>query len=967
MRLVVVFFVVLAAAAIITSMAAWGITYGTSYDRVSTMASQFTALAQASFIGFGSFIADLLRSNAALVDAILEAQEASGQNRTQQTQVQMAQTIGILVNYTTNSTQQTQRQVGGVVSAFDALMATVVTEFRGMADMYVARIRRDVSARLMAMQSSYVVTEFALMKNVQHLIDLGLLDLSRAPTDPVNVEDCNLLALLCDTSNDFYGLEFSISSVTGRYYVCSQLDGAAVSTRNYSGGVYNESLWRWLPSSSTVPMKKRCLSEVPAVEPVGLGCSPAQSCRCGRDQRCTPWFQSLANATSSYFMYGVYDDSGVPWVNTFFTLVNLTASPPALLGVVGLRQSLFISQYTLPAALDLDSATSMAMVLNDTGLSNLGSNARKCTPNETMPGDPALPWYSALRACDPGLRAVAQWLAANRSQTQMVTLDVQDMLWDVSTQQIAGLSYFFFVGTNKSEAYQAIDATQATANGLLAATRAKVLADVAASGAATQAYMAFLGAQNIQATQAMQDRFQEQVAALGAAAHASLLDSQARTSVGAGALMVNQTTAVEAQKTSALHTMGITAGWTVAVVFSLLLGVLCLSAWGTIRMTKTLTQIIALMEDVADLRVEHLTIPQGSSVQEVTRIQTAFQVMVARLTEYKGYIPAGVFEQLALPPRADTGSDDGRASDLSDTSSRQSSCTSLSGQPLGTSRQHSYQVSPVALPHPHWGAGRRSAAKQAAVLAVNVVGFMDLLLASKECLSKTIFNDYITQIHEVVSQNRGNIDFLSGDQVFATFNAHVPCGDPAGSASAAALDLQTELLPKLGNRMRFQIGVSFGPVMASTVGYIKFKFMVTVGSPMKVAAILSHREGLESGSILVDSALQERVKYSFDFQPVELLYLPRVKSLNLGTSTSQRAFVLRKKKKLQVDEWLYQLVDGADSSDWSKTFERLVAAPSTAEMQRRLEDYLTKYPTDDLALRLRDRVSEWTPGKGIAV
>lgn len=37
--------------------------------------------------------------------------------------------------------------------------------------------------------------------------------------------------------------------------------------------------------------------------------------------------------------------------------------------------------------------------------------------------------------------------------------------------------------------------------------------------------------------------------------------------------------------------------------------------------------------------------------------------------------------------------------------------------------------------------------------------------------------------------------------------------------------------------------------------------------------------------------------------------------------------------------------------DWSKTFERLVAAPSTAEMQRRLEDYLTKYPTDDLALR----------------
>lgn len=28
----------------------------------------------------------------------------------------------------------------------------------------------------------------------------------------------------------------------------------------------------------------------------------------------------------------------------------------------------------------------------------------------------------------------------------------------------------------------------------------------------------------------------------------------------------------------------------------------------------------------------------------------------------------------------------------------------------------------------------------------------------------------------------------SGDQVFATYNAHLPCGDPAGAATAAALD-----------------------------------------------------------------------------------------------------------------------------------------------------------------------------------
>eukprot|EP00667_Euglena_gracilis_P032368 EG_transcript_49488 len=130
MRLCVLFLAVLALSAIVTSMAAWGITYGTSYSRVTTMAAHFTGLAQGSFAGFGSFVTDLLGGNAALVDAILLAQKTSGVQRTEQTKAQMLQTIGMLVNYTTNSTDQTQQQMDEVVDAFGDLMDTVVAEFK---------------------------------------------------------------------------------------------------------------------------------------------------------------------------------------------------------------------------------------------------------------------------------------------------------------------------------------------------------------------------------------------------------------------------------------------------------------------------------------------------------------------------------------------------------------------------------------------------------------------------------------------------------------------------------------------------------------------------------------------------------------------------------------------------------------------------------------------------------------------
>eukprot|EP00668_Euglena_longa_P010926 GGOE01013248.1.p1 GENE.GGOE01013248.1~~GGOE01013248.1.p1 ORF type:complete len:574 (-),score=190.63 GGOE01013248.1:138-1826(-) len=559
-----------------------------------------------------------------------------------------------------------------------------------------------------------------------------------------------------------------------------------------------------------------------------------------------------------------------------------------------------------------------------------------------------------------------------------ILLEASGLLWDVTPIQSLVASYFFITGTNVSLTNRKIAITEATAFSKLDTVRDQLISEANATGTATRIYMASLGANNIRAAQAMQDGLLAEVHELENSSWATLAASRENTTAAAQANIESQAAAVEELKTAQLNEMVNTAGWTIAVVFSILLVALLLSAWGTVRVTNNLTHIIDLMEGVAELKVENLTLLQCSSVQEVARIQTAFQVMVQRLAEYKSYIPQGVFEKMEHERQEkeerfkDDASDDGISDQLTTSDSgRLSRVRSKPANRMSTSDGSEVvsvrNVSSAGGTLPPSPTSRKSVRKQVSVLAINVSGFMDMLLTTNDALSKSIFNDYITQVHEAAVQGRGNIDYLAGDQVFVTFNAHVPCGDPAGAAAVAALDMRQQLLRKLGDRLKFHIGVSFGPVFASSVGYTKFKFMVTVGSPTKVASILAHMNDLLNGSILVDFNLEQRLRYSFTLRPVELLYLPWLKSFAKDLPASQRTFLLVNRKELQEDEWLYQVEKETGASDWNSTFEQLVAATSAQQAQSLLQQYLSDHPDDELALRLKDRLALWVPGRGIRV
>eukprot|EP00668_Euglena_longa_P024139 GGOE01030153.1.p1 GENE.GGOE01030153.1~~GGOE01030153.1.p1 ORF type:complete len:970 (-),score=281.25 GGOE01030153.1:118-2670(-) len=843
-----------------------------------------------------------------------------------------------------------------VVDTFAGLMGTVVTDFKLLASNYTSQIRADLAAKVIALLASAINAGAKSRVRLQQLIDIGLLDITRAPTDPIGEKDCDFLSVLCNTAYEVGPYILNVVSATGRLYSCGLLDGGLVSVVSRQGGLYNQSNLRWRPYAVGVPaavqksMKDRCLSEPSEVEVVGRNCVWPMSCQCGADPRCTYVYQFYVNTSASHQVSFVRpEDSGVVQLTVALNFVNASATPPALLGVSYGSNSVAMLNLGLSYLLGPLGDTNLAVLMDDAVLSVLGNMVRPCAPNDVTPGNLSFPAWSAFRSCDPGLRTVAQYISDHRPITKPFTLESDGFVWDVKYDSNLQMSCYFVVGANKSLINKDIVASEARATTQLNAVRTELTRKVAASGAATNAYVAAVGEQNVQATQAMQNSFLLELHQLENSSRASLAASQQSSAANAESTTHSQATAVEQLKSDQLSEMATTVGWTIAVVLAILLLSLLISMCGTIRITNSLANIIGLMEDVADMKVENLTVPQSSGVREVARIQAAFQVMVERLSEYKSYIPAGVFEKLGETAKEVDLNDDRRTSGHS---------TSLAS-PIGR-LVHSRKQSSIPSSGPAW-----KSTNSVAVLSINVVGFMNASLDLIDCQSKSVFNEYVVHVHEVVSQGRGNIDFLAGDQIFVTFNAHLPCSDPAGVATAAALDVRQSLLSKLGDQLKFQIGMAFGPVFASSVGYAKFKFMVTVGTPMKVAAILAHMKRLVNGAILVDAGLKERVKYEYHLRPVELLYLPRLKSFAADAPTSQRVSMLVSKKNLQADEWLYQVGKDVDYTEWSPTFDRLVAATSEEERQRRLQQYLADFPDDDVAQRLMDRLPLWVPGCGI--
>eukprot|EP00668_Euglena_longa_P001314 GGOE01001555.1.p1 GENE.GGOE01001555.1~~GGOE01001555.1.p1 ORF type:complete len:994 (+),score=322.69 GGOE01001555.1:389-2983(+) len=854
-------------------------------------------------------------------------------------------------------------------------MGAVMTQFKAVAMVYASMLRSQMASKGSTTLTTMVSQRVAALQRFAMMNQLGLLNLSESPSDDIGEDDCVLLGLVCSTADEFGGLQtVTLGLASGRYYSCANSTGV-ISVISSNGSLFNEYQRKWLPSSSQKTMKQRCMADPYVMEPVARNCPLPLSCQCGVDPRCSIWYTPFINATSaSLVVSDVFAGlNNAPAIAASFPLFGLVSGTPKLLGVVSSNIAFYIVDYYM-STMGASNGTYAVLLLNDTYLTVVGSIARKCGSNETNPGNASLPKWSGLRACDSGVQMVASWLFQNRTTSQ-ATLQFNGVVWDIFPTTTSYISYYFAIGMTLSEINAAIDASDVKATAQLSAVRTQQIAKVAATGKTTRDYMTMVGQEEIEATQAMQDTFLLELAALENTSRAALAASQQSSTAQVEELTVSQTTEVDSLKAKHLDAMAITTGWTIAVVFAILIVVLLCSAWNTITVTNNLTNIIGLMEDVANMKVENLQVPQNSHVTEVARIQCAFQVLIVRLAEYKSYMPAGLFEQSedSKEAKEERDNDEGSESEASDLESQHPS-TAVKSLPL--KQQPSFRSESSGATQSRGApssrglcipGGRRALRKNIVALSLNVLGFRDTLGSMNDTLIKSTFSQYVGLIHEAVAQNRGNIDCILGDQVFVTFNAHITCADPAGAAAAAAFEMQGMISQKVGDRFKFQIGLSFGAAFAGTVGYAKFKSMVTMGSPMKIASILSHLAHFGNSTILADSTLEDRLRFTFSLTPVELIHLPQLSASSLHVSPSTRVLMLQDKIFMQEDEWMYQLGKGSPITDWNQTFSHVTTAPTIDAARGALQQYLAVHPADAVALRLRDRLPYWVPGFGVTL
>eukprot|EP00668_Euglena_longa_P024148 GGOE01030162.1.p1 GENE.GGOE01030162.1~~GGOE01030162.1.p1 ORF type:complete len:891 (-),score=182.92 GGOE01030162.1:1118-3394(-) len=658
-------------------------------------------------------------------------------------------------------------------------MSAVVTDFKGVATGYASQLRSALAAKASTALLQTINGRNASMQRFQTLNALGLLNLSKVPWEPIGLDDCTLLGLLCSATAEMSTAEpVVLVLATGRYYSCRTGKEAFISQIIVNGTQYTEQELKWVPdATSALVTKHRCLTENATVVTVGRNCSLPISCSCGNDQRCNNWYTLHATDVSPSFTNAeVFRGASGSLISAITFSVFSTGASPSLVAVVSNNIEFSGIDSYLASLVSSVNGSVLAMIHNDTNLSAVGNTGVKCGANDTVPGDPSLPTWSSLRSCDSGIRAVGEWLLKNRaSQWSSATLNISGVVWDIFPTNLVVMSYYSVIGTPLSVINAAVDASDANASNQLTIVRTQQLSRVAASGAATKEYMSAMGVQNTLATQAMQDSFVKQVEELENISRTALNSSQQRSTTQVQELTESQTTDIETLTSKHLNAMAVATGWTIAVVFAILLIVLLCSAWNTVRVTHDLTNIIGLMEDVADMKVENLTVPQSSGVREVARIQAAFQVMAERLAEYKSYIPAGVFERL--------GEEEEQEEDIQDTNGECRTLGGISDQntslapAVGRLARYSVEDS-GKKPNNPVPTGLKSTTKSVAVLSVNVVGFMNAPLDLTDGQSKSVFNDYVVLVHEVVSQSRGHIDFLAGDQIFVTF-ASQQAGRPA--------------------------------------------------------------------------------------------------------------------------------------------------------------------------------------------
>eukprot|EP00667_Euglena_gracilis_P001096 EG_transcript_1095 len=967
MRLAVIFLATLAVSVILSSTATWGLTYTTSYRELQDMSSGFVQLAKASVDEFGQLVWQLIGESGDLVSGILDASYAQSVAQLNETGLQFLQTTRDLMLQAKNTTAQTQGSVVTLLLSFQAFMQVVIGNFKAVGTDSSSRLRVASASQAQAAFHNMMEASIQAIQRQAQLYQWGMLNLSRTPDQPLDDGTCTMLGELCSTSAEV-NREILIGTAAGNYVDCSQASRAIAWNTLFQNATTVVLTALWIApyrandvNANLSAWKQKCLSGISDEPPQVYTCPKGPNvmlypnqCNgtCGYDPRCRPWYTVHEGVwpprtQMSVVYYSDYLQQSITTLS--YPIHSKATSPPKLMGVTAMTVLFGDMEADLATLGTAGASQVVAVVLNSSALTVVGSS-RGCPNGAGRPSGKPM-----AQGCDPVLQGLSGWLAANRGLQSNVSLEVNGTVWDVFPDVVDSFSYFVVVGMNITELFATVTTTTQAAQSTLQNLSQQQSDMMAASQAAALAQIDAVSAEKVAALQAKMTDLQRYTQEAHVAAAQSLNASHQRSADALGGLIGSELGAIRRLQDYHLDQVAQAIGTTFGAVVGVFVGILLAGAYGTWRVTTQVQDIATVMEDVAHMRVEELRIDRKSSVQEVQRIEGALGVLVQRLAEYKSYMPAALFQpQDGEEPKPVPGLP-----------------ASPTEEPANPRRGFSERSKSTASTAVTGSLATRLMRRSAAVMAVNVVAFQAELTQRSAAHVEALLNRFISTVHRVASQAQGNLDAVVGDQILVTFNAHFACSDPLGAASGVALELVGLLKDATSTPQQVQVGLATGHVYAGHLGYAPFKSMLAVGAPLKVATLLAHLSGFAHSVVLVSSAVEERVKYSFKLRPADLVALPNLGDCLPAYARSVTVHVLEahvsSTGKTETQEWMYEVTGGQDTDDWATTFGLVAKAPALAQAQAHLEAYLKQHPADPLPLRLLARLPRWRPQVGVVL
>ena len=319
-----------------------------------------------------------------------------------------------------------------------------------------------------------------------------------------------------------------------------------------------------------------------------------------------------------------------------------------------------------------------------------------------------------------------------------------------------------------------------------------------------------------------------------------------------------------------------------------------------------ISPLIVLSDDMAAVAVMetdsvNLTVAL-SSLSEVRAMQQSFRKMVKNLIEYKNYMPQSVLMK----------SDDEESEEVS-------AVTKSTG--IGSSASRT-QVSHTRSFVHHQAIEMGLKKKTISVIMFNSIGWHSRknndVIIEQHC-------SLITCLTSAVEKNKGVCDAFNGDRLMAYFNANRANSDHRSCA------VKCGLMAKSDCQLPLSFATSSGEAKVGNIGIVGMKKFSILSPMVSFAAALEKYSASEGYNGLIDKRCAEHSRVHVDFRAVRLVCFAK------QSEAAQLVYEAKALRKVEEEEWMYQLEAESTFGKWNG-FVEMLAAGHFDEAEKLLSD-----------------------------